>query len=152
MLLIPISAIFIHQLSKQWTNDIVGGLYLSITLWVINGQGCMSYKKCVVRISMALLIKGVHDHLHKAFKVDFFFCSWLYWIGNFPIVSTWKFPIFTSVVRGKVKHTLFGLVPHFLLWGWAFGIRHLPQIEISLVYKLLKNHIPRRKVTTLLLP
>jgi hypothetical protein len=40
--LIPISVILIHQLNKQWTNDFVGGFCLSITLWIISGQGYMS--------------------------------------------------------------------------------------------------------------
>jgi hypothetical protein len=30
------------------------------------------------------------------------------------------------------------------------GIRHSPQSEISLVYKLLKNHTPRREIAIVL--
>jgi hypothetical protein len=31
---IPINVVFIHQLSKQWTNDFFDRLSLSITLWL----------------------------------------------------------------------------------------------------------------------
>jgi hypothetical protein len=32
----------------------------------------------------------------------------------------------------------------------GIGIRHPPQNEISLVYRLLKNHTPRKEIATLI--
>jgi hypothetical protein len=39
---IPIGVVLIYQLNEQQTNEFVGGFCLSIALWVISGQGCMS--------------------------------------------------------------------------------------------------------------